>query len=331
MIYFTYINFKDKLKSLIKPSFSAMVIIGLLYSCITYKNVDFQAMRPAQIKLGTNFERVDIHCEFCSDPQSVYRMDTLNQSYTIVSLYFLQSLKENLEKSPVFQETKFDLVSSDSLLSMLKDFKTRNQENGLVILLDSIFINDTLITHKERYQSPFYLYGIIHKIGCRTYYKKTMQILDNHLLEDTLFWPPQPTIWMLDANIPTAEEARIETGIKAGEAYAHYLAPYWTEQSRYFYYGNRYFNQAYNFIQKSELDSAVNVLQQQQNEKLSRNMAMMNFHNLAIAYELKDDMIKAFTMADSSYKIKKTELTKSYIEKLRIRKLDKAALDWQLN
>lgn len=331
-MYFTQKELKNKLKAFVRYTFFTMFLLGILYSCITYKNIDFQAMRPAQIKLGTNFERVDILCDFCSNPQSIYTLDTIDLPYAMVSLHFLQSLKENLEKSPIFQETKFNLISSDSLLSLLKDLKLRNKENGLVILLDSVFINDTIINHRERYQNPLYLYGIIHKIGCRTYHKKTMQVIDNHLMEDTLFWPPQPSIWLLDANIPAAEDARIETGTKAGEAYAHYLAPYWTEQTRYFYHGTKQFNLAYNFLQDSKLDSAVNVLKQQHaTEKFSRNKAMMNFHNLAIVYELKDDMVNALAMADSSYKIKKTELTKNYIEKLRVRKLDKSALDWQLN
>ena len=307
------------------------MVLGTIYSCITYKSIDFQAMRPGQIKLGTGIEKIDIHCEFCDNPNAIYNLDTLDQPYATTSLHFLQSLKENLEKSPIFQETEFAMVSSDSLLSLLKDLKLRKKDNGLVILPDSVYINDTIITQRQRYQTPFYLYGIIHKIGCRTYDRKTMQIIDNYLLEDTLFWPPQPTIWMLDTSLPTAGEARIESGIKAGEAYAHYLAPYWTEQSRYYYYGKKQFNQAYNFIQESKLDSAIHVLQQFGKEKMSRNITMMNLHNLAIAYELKDDVVNAYTMADSSYNVKKTELTKGYIEKLRVRKLDKAALDWQLN
>jgi hypothetical protein len=311
--------------------FASIIGLGTLFSCITYKSIDFQALRPAQIKIGTGIEKIDIHCEFCDNPRSIYKLDTLEQVEANVSLYFLKSLKENLEKSPIFENTNFSMISSDSLLTLLKDLKLRRSESGLVILLDSVFINDTLITQRERYQTISYLYGIIHKFGCRTYNKTTMQVINNYLMEDTLFWPPQPSIWMLDANMPTAEDARIETGIRGGEAYAHYLAPYWTEQSRIFYYGNKYFNQAYRFIQKSELDSALNKLQKYKGENHGRNMTMMNFHNMAIVYELKDDMLNAYAMADSSYKIKKSDQTKFYIENLRIRKLDKAALDWQLN
>jgi hypothetical protein len=288
-------------------------------------------MRPAQIKIGTGIEKIDIHCEYCTNPRLIYNLDTLDQPYAVLSLHFLQSLKENLEKSPIFQNTEFSMVSSDSLLNLLKNYKLRSKQTGLVILLDSVFMNDTVITQKERYQASSYLYGIIHKLGCRIYDKATMQVINNYLLEDTLFWPPQPSIWLLEANVPAPDDSWIETGIKGGEAYAHYLAPYWTEQSRTFYYGNKAFNQSFKFIQNSQLDSALNVLQQFQNKKPGKYVSMMALHNMAIIYELKDDMINAYSMADSSYKTKKTELTKSYIEKLRIRKLDKAALDWQMN
>jgi hypothetical protein len=314
----------------LKAVFSGMFLLAVMLSCISYRNLEFQALRPAQIKLGTGIGEIDIHCEFCPNPRAIFQLDTLQQPDARVALYFLQSLRENLEKSPVFQNTRFSMVSSDSLLVLIKDYKIRSKENGLVILLDSIFLNDTIITQKIRYQSSSYLYGIIHKFGCRTYNKSTMQVVNNYLMEDTLFWPPQPTIWLLDSNIPDAEEARRETGIKGGEAYAHYLAPYWTDQSRYFYYGNKQFNLSYKYIQESNLDSALSTLKQN-NTKKSKNASMMNLHNMAIVYELRDDMVNAYAMADSSYKLKKTELTKAYIEKLRIRKLDKAALDWQLN
>ncbi|NJK98434.1 MAG: hypothetical protein HC905_29090 [Bacteroidales bacterium] len=51
---------------------------------------------------------------------------------------------------------------------------------------------------------------------------------------------------------------------------------------------------------------------------------------MAVTYELKDDLNNAHKMADSVYNASLTKASKEYNEKLRIRKIDKIALDWQL-
>lgn len=319
------------LRSKLKLVIFALAITAFLYSCITYKSIEFQALRPAQIKIGTGVERIDIHCEYCNNERAIYLLDSSDQTEAKVALKFLESLNENLQKSPIFQTTRFTTITSDSLLSLLKNHKARNNEPGLIILLDSIFLSDTVINAIDRRSmARFYTYGVIHKFGCRTYVRSNMQILENYLMEDTLFWPPQPDIWSLEANLPLTGEAYKETGLRGGEAYARYLAPYWTDLSRLYYYGPKPFNKAYNFLQRNQLDSALHVLNEYLKEKPGKSRKMMNLHNMAVIHELKDDMENAYLLADSAQKVKKSLVTKDYPGQLRIRKLDKIALDWQL-
>ena len=306
--------------------------MGIIFSCIPYKSIDFQILRPAHIKLGNNIDKVDIHCEYCINRKAISFLDSVEQIEARVSLNFLYTLKENLEKSPIFQNTKFSLISSDSLLLKMKDHNSR-KNNGLYILLDSIYLKDTILIEREKYRYLYsYTFAIAHKFGCRTYNMSDLQILDNHLMEDTVFWPSQPSEWELLMNNPTILEAMWDTGIKAGEKYAHYLAPYWVEQSRDFYFGNdKAFKKSYTLIQINQLDSALNILQQGNNKKPGKNKLSKLLYNSAIIYELKDDFENAQIMADSSYRLVKNIATKYYADKLRIRKLDKIALDWQLN
>lgn len=288
-------------------------------------------MRPAKIKLGNGIDYVYIHCEYCSNPVAINYLDTSKRMEARVSLNFLHTMKENLQKSPLLEDANFTMLNSDSLLVQLKDYQKRARENAIVIVLDSIYLKDTVIFEKPKHSGSYlYTFGVIHKFGCHTYNQRTMQAIDNYLMEDTIFWPSQYTEWHA-ANIVSVEEAYWDTGIKAGEAYAHYLAPYWTEQTRLYYLGKKEFRAAYKLMQKNKLDSAMNVLHHMDVNSLSKKMHMKKLHNTAIIYEMKDEVEKALVMADSAQKIRENKVAKHYTERLRLRKIDKIALDWQLN
>lgn len=316
--------------------FFLLTIIGYLgvsISCIPYKLLDFQTLKPGHVKLGTNISKVEIHCEFCQDESQLLQMDSISRIEANTSLSFLNTLKENLEKSPIFQNSKFTFISSNDLLKEIKDYKTRIAENGIVIILDSIYLMDTILVEKVRGSGDIkYTYGVIHKFGCKTYLKKNLLVLDKYLLEDTTFWPPQYAFMEPQLELPPLVDAAWDTGIKAGERYAHYLAPYWVEQSRYFYYGNnKSFQTAFVLIQTNHLDSAIHVLQDEANKHSGKQQTAKALYNLAVVHELKNDFDNALILADSSMHIQKKILTEDYSDKIRLRKIDNIALDWQLN
>jgi hypothetical protein len=305
------------------------LIAGLLQACTFYKSVYFQALKPSHVKIGINNTVVNIHCEYCDKSNLILRLDSVNRYKAKASLNFLYTLKEKLQQSPLLQNAKFSLLSHDSLLQEIKDTRAR-QENGLVILLDSIYLSDTLLSQKPKSSNEkIVTYGVIHRFRCKTFQRRNMEILDNYLLEDTLFFPV--SYFYTDVIVtPEWDDAVWDTGIKAGEKYAHYLAPYWVEQKRQFYYQNKYFRKAFKFIQTDQLDSAmfsINECVKQMKNIKDRSKA---FHNLALIYELKDDFPNALALSDSAYKTRKSKLSEQYSEILRLRKIDKIALDWQM-
>jgi len=305
--------------------------MGCINSCIPFKSVDFEIMRPAHVKLGSNYNKVEILCDYCENTSAIYLLDSVNRNYTKVSLNFIYTLKENLQKSPIFPNTEFSLISSDSLLPTLKNYKARSMENGLIIILDSIYLKDTVIIQNDNLNNKLFSFAMAHKFRCRTYDKRSMMMVDNYLLKDTLFWDADYSDYLL-LSFPEIDEAIWDTGISAGVKYSHYLAPYWVDQSRDFYIGNnKSFKSSYKLIQLNNLDSAIYLLNNELSKNTSKLKKEKELHNLAVAYELKDDLTNALVMADSSYKIKNNKIFKKYAEKLRLRKLDKIALDWQLN
>ncbi len=315
-----------KTKLFIRIVFS-IIVFGIMISCCGVKNIEFQALRPAQIKIGSNPEKVYIHCEYCINPEKSALLSKSENEKATVSVYILKSLRENLEKSPLFRNTVFVMCSSDSLLSVLKDNSKRTREYGLVILLDSIYLEHSNVI--EDFDKATYYYRMVYKFGCSTYNRNSIQVIDNYLLEDTAYWPPQ-VLLKREQSLDPPDKILFETGVIAGEDYAHYLAPYWTDQSRIFYYGNKKFNYAYKHLLNNNLDSALMILQKD-GTNYGRRLTSMNFNNMAVIYELKDDLGSAFSMADSAKSIMKTKWGDTYLEKLRIRKLDKAALDWQMD
>lgn len=311
-----------------------LVILSFIISCIPFKPVVIQVLEPSQIKLGTNYNNVEIHCEYCGDIKPEMLRDTLDRINATVSLNFLHSLKETLEKSPLFQNSEVNLTPPDSVLLHIKDYKSRINSNNLLIVLDSIYLNDTIIeTFNKNLNYNLYTYGIIHKFGCKVYTTKRMSLVTDYLLQDTVFWTsPEPLLMLAVNDFPDLLNAVWDTGIKAGEKYGRYLAPYWVEQSRSFYYENvKAFKNAYQLIQTEQLDSAIHVLNLEA-EKIQGNVYKAKIlHNIAVTYELKNDFDKAYALIDSSLKMNDNKITKNYKDELLHRKVTKIALDWQLS
>ncbi|NJK98435.1 MAG: hypothetical protein HC905_29095 [Bacteroidales bacterium] len=208
---------------------------GFLISCTPYKNIDFQILRPAQIKLGPGYEKVEIHCEFCDDPEPIKLMDSLSRITARTSMNFIHSLKENLGKSPLFRDSSLYFINSEKLLAEIKRYKTRIKENTLIIILDSIALTDTVIEQRGKYSANnVYTYGVIHKFGCKIYDKSSMVLLSNYLLEDTVFELAQVSPWPYTTEDFSFDNTAWNTGVLAGEKYAHYLAPHWIDQTRIF-------------------------------------------------------------------------------------------------
>jgi hypothetical protein len=315
----------NKCKSKTYHLLFALVVLILSNACIPYKNIDFQILKPAQVKLGSYKKDVVILCKYCNDTTSFLFMDSMQRLKARTSLNFLYTLRENLEKSPLFEDSQFS-------------FRAENPQNGdskksLIIKVDSIYLKDTIIAQRMKYASySMYTFGVIHRFGCTVFTTDSSAIISNYMLHDTVFWPPVYTDDQVEAEWSEIQEAFWDTGIKAGKRYAHYLAPYWIDQSRIFYY--RYspvFKRAYEEIQKDKLDSALTILRNFKVKNSHQKQRARTLHNMAVVYELSGEIENALSMADSSNTVKKNRITKEFSDKLKIRKIDQIALDWQLS
>jgi hypothetical protein len=308
-----------------------LAIVILYNSCSSTKNIDFQILKPANIRIGSNYKNVYIHCEFCNQEDIISELEENEQTKARISLNFLFSLKETLHKSPIFKDASIQTVSTSNLLNDLKDYKSRLKSEDLVIVLDNIYLNDSLVKIKSEFGSNLYTQCLIYKFGCKVYEKKNLQLIDHYMLQDSSFYPLNIFMTRLVKD-SVVRDVLWNTGIKAGEDYAHYLAPYWVDVTRKFsYYHNNTFKKAFNCIQKGELDTALNILQDVNNTSKHKKIKARTVYDIAIIYELKDDFENALQMAEASDTLHNSKLTKDLIKKLRIRKIDKLALDWQVN
>ncbi|NJO83790.1 MAG: hypothetical protein HC828_13985 [Blastochloris sp.] len=164
-------------------------------------------------------------------------------------------------------------------------------------------MTDTVIEQRGKYSANnVYTYGVIHKFGCKIYDKSSMVLLSNYLLEDTVFELAQVSPWPYTTEDFSFDNTAWNTGVLAGEKYAHYLAPHWIDQTRIFYYGNnKTFKKAYLLVQEQQLDSAINLLKKEADLKPGTSRSLKSLHNMAVTYELKDDLNNAHKMADSVY------------------------------
>jgi hypothetical protein len=303
-------------------------------SCNYYQYINIQVLNPAEIKLGTNIDRMDIHCLYCGSLTPEMEPDSESRMKASVSLNFLHSLQESLEKSPILEKTDVILQSDDSIIQKLADIKGHKFANNCLIVLDSIFIQDVILGDQNKNNSSFlYAFSTIDQFDCKLYKTSNFNLIDHYKQKDTLYWSQFMDSNSLEVFPLLPFRDRIwDAGIKAGEKYAHHLAPYWSKENRLlFSWSHKSLRKANKFMMNNQLDSAnqilSNILEKYSTQKVLYSNAL---HNYAVLMEMQDRIDEAIQAETQSVSIKKYMYLNDYLSVLRRRKLDKIALDWQL-
>jgi hypothetical protein len=158
------------------------------------------------------------------------------------------------------------------------------------------------------------------KTGWRIYDPSTRTILDEFIIgRDVSFSGSAINPAVAASSLIGRKEAVTDIGIKAGEAYAARILPYWIRVSRdYFVSGNENFKTAKRKAQSGNWDGAAEIWMQE-TKNTDGNLAGRACYNMAIISEINGDLDGAIQWAQKSYEDYKIRLALHYLNILKYR------------
>ncbi len=152
---------------------------------------------------------------------------------------------------------------------------------------------------------------------------------DSYVTVDTLFFPVIENGTYVESSVSGLEMIRIlfyESGFK----YGRYLVPVWNHSSRSLYRGKGdSLKLAVGYTDEGDWESAFSIWDGL-TSSIDSTMVAKSYHNLAIYYELEDQLDSASIMVDMALGFDSLDATQYYREELDVRLLNREEIEKQV-
>lgn len=300
-----------------------------LGSCVSTRYIDVQVLHPASVKIP--FTR-NLLIEL-QDPQNISRQITLQDTTHKAEDYlrvFMQTfdstLAVTLRESPALNNT--DIVTGNE-----NNSKNTVAKNDLMISVDKILMTDTIQPNTDVGYGFYYysFYDVYYRVQIKVSEVSGNKFFDTRTISDTLSWRGNGNSMEESGRfIPPPIIAVAQAGEMAAKDYAKKLAPYWTKEERIlFYNGNKYMREGYKYFLDNQLDNAIKEWKNLY-EIGTPQLASIAAHNIAVMYEMLDDVKSSEVWLTNSLKNKWHYPTELYLNRMIQRVSEKPKLDNQM-
>lgn len=288
----------------------AILLLLFITSCTVYKDYQIDVYRPGIIAVQPDVQNVAIvyrNFKYSNDTlqhfyQDDFRLkqaknDPKDLDSTLVNLT-LQELAKDLKDNHVFSEIRifpelFKLHRGDKLpvldLQMVQKIsETANAD--LLISLETYSYFYSEYTQTDQSSSPSN--EVITAAAWAVYDPVESKLLERKTMIDTVFWNSYDNQgnYQRNAQIPPRITALKIASQMAGENYAkRFFASWQTVNRMYSIPPLPDFDAADQYVQKGEWDNAI-LLWRRYTDEDNGKMAINARYNLALAYEMKDDL-----------------------------------------
>jgi hypothetical protein len=312
-----------------------LYIIFLLSYCKSVYNFDIQVLTPALVTIPSDIQKVLLvnHSNYM---KSIFLDANMNRvEKNIDSLYsneYLAALNDILDNSPRFEvgntaaiyllkdsyTQQFALINWDTASALCKQYNA----DALIVLENYTFpFNPTAITTYMPDQGLYHTKITVENSALWKIYKPfENKIIDDCDLKDTSVWNVYDANLMeLQNKLPTKEQVIYQSCYETGAKYGKRIAQEWHKVNRIIYnYPNVDFQKALNLALNSQWKEAVEIWKKYPYRN-KKNLAAMASFNIAVGCEALDDIDAALDWAAKSYFLKKSTITKDYINILEKR------------
>ncbi len=309
---------------------SGFLLIGLFSSCTVYREYRIDVYKPGELVippqknsaavLYRNFKYTGdtLQAFYRKGTQLVNAKNTFNLDSILVNTC-LNELAVNLKNQNVFKEVPvfpyhtFDRHTDDNLSALPGNLISRLSNDASADLLISLETFSTFFsTYPETFDTP--LTNEVVTVAVWGIYDSEKQIrIEQKTMIDTIFWNGYDAEGNLqpDYSPPPRLTALKLASALAGEKFAKRFYASWETESRmYSVPPLPEFSDAAFFLEEGKWDEAI-LLWQKYIDKQNGKMAIDARYNIALAFEMKDDLEAARKWLASAYELAKSFRSKN--------------------
>jgi hypothetical protein len=335
-----------------------IVVFNLLSlgACNTVREISIEVLVPAEVTIPEHIQNVTFVNRsytpwLAKDPvdtlkrpsEDLYIIDTIINNKFFLGVFdaLNSSPLFNLEEPTIVQLRRTDPVRFPEPLSVEDILLTADTiHTDASICLEGYRVTDSTATWNN-WDSPWsnssYYY---QNIGVVFFVEGTIQwriydglygmIIDEFSSTDTMDWTVYGDIEESMNELPEVVDAYREYAYQRGYDFGMRISPVWSQVRRfYFITGSKNIREAAELADKGQWEEA-SILWKKETDSTNPKVAAKTRFNMALYSERKDLIIPAIDWATKSYEIIPEKYTKTYINILEKRKLNKLKLQKQI-
>ncbi|MBK5195067.1 MAG: hypothetical protein JJE08_03415 [Proteiniphilum sp.] len=320
--------------------FLIVLLFGLLLSsCAGIKYLTVETREPAQVTLPSSVLSVIVINNVVEQPDDIgHHTKLLGQSEIqnekassdSIAIFFTEALAQFLDEEDYFQRVLFlDVPLRDDKDFFREEFLTPEMMNEIrrktgadaIISLDKLIMQ---MNKEEFYRKQGYTYsamtGKIQSI-LRVYLPTMEGKIPAVHYTDSIRWEGfdiQDKQAYAEAMLPSREEGMKLLAVRAAEKMTYVFAPHWEMQDRWYYtLPSSLMREGEAFAKRAEWNMAIEKWEAFYNNRSNKTDKAKAATNIALAYEMLDDMDKALVWAITANDLFVQSTTQNSLERRR--------------
>lgn len=304
-------------------SFPVILLLSLLTSsCAGIKYMTIETREPAQVGLPAHVHSLAIVNNVVTQPSGVghdsipighTQPERANASSDSVAIFYTEALAQFLDEEEYYHQVLYynKPLRSDNDFFLEKPIEPEEmnrirKEIGVdaIISLDKLFLETK---KRDHFRQQGYNYATmtakIHSV-LRVYMPTMEGKIPSIQYTDSIRWEGfdiQDGRAYADIMVPSREDAMKTVAVRAAEKMTYVFAPRWEMQDRWYYtLPNSLMREGEAFAKKMEWDYAIEKWKTFYNNRSKVTDKAKAANNIALAYEMIDDMMQALEWATIS-------------------------------